>query len=612
MNAQSTRRKSAPAGIGDVPLSALPLPMAVLYPDRSIMHATAAFERLVGAEILIDPNLTIDQVLDFVAVDAPMGASEKAYGIGGQWFRLQLEPCADYTLALLVDVTADYALLKRVKADFAARELLMKDAEVGVWRYDPDAEIYYFSSELSLGHEQSDAGVPLDVLQRIQHRDDREIDTAIRDRLTTQGGNAEAQMRYRDADGGWRYLRVLYRSGQKTPSGLFEMYGISQNVTALAQARDEAEEATASKSSFLASVSHEIRTPMNGIVGVLNLLRRENLSNEGADLLGEALACSDMLAQLINDVLDFSKMEAGKLEVSPTPTDPVAVMASVISLLHPQADAKRIYLKGRSEAVGWANIDPVRLRQCLFNVIGNAVKFTQRGGVEVRLEVIGEGLERKLRCEVQDTGAGIPAAAQATLFERFQQADSSTTRQHGGTGLGLAISRSLSRLMGGDMGFQSVEGEGSTFWFEFLAPAADAQIEQADSDADAGLAPLEGVRILLVDDNRTNRIIGVKSLQALGAEPETADSGPAAIAAVAESAYDLVLMDINMPGMDGMEATQRIRELGQAWADLPIIAMTANVMSHHRAAYRDAGMNGFIPKPFSPSELLAEIMRLAA
>src|SRR5258706_4363700 len=172
---------------------------------------------------------------------------------------------------------------------------------------------------------------------------------------------------------------------------------------ALTEARQLAESATASKSSFLASVSHKIRTPMNGIGGVLNLLKREGLSSEGRDLLGEALACSDMLSQLIDDVLDFSKMEAGKLEVTPVPTDPAAVMGSVVALLHPQADAKNLYLRASAEPVGWLNIDPVRLRQCLFNVIGNAVKFTESGGVEVRMRLGGDETNPRLRCEVEDT-----------------------------------------------------------------------------------------------------------------------------------------------------------------------------------------------------------------
>ena len=731
-------------------LNELTTPAALLSEAGEIVEPNAALCQLLGATAARLIGRSLADLLAQAADDSDAAAAHYhlARG-GGAWLRLDLQKLGQNlgqklgprVLAMLTDVGAERTTLEQLRSACATRDGLMHDAEVGTWRYDPDAELYYFSSELTQGYEDAAPAVNLATMALIQHPDDIAKDAMIRERITHEGGVAVEEIRYLSPQGGWRHLRVHYRAGARTASGLYEMCGLSQDVTPLAQARDDAnvnaqrlklaltaagagvfeydyvqqrfwfsselekitgpealagltnpaslfhpddqaevirlsaafndgahnavaearlsrpagilwvqlyfevergadgqpvrgvglmldidahkrqelalgearqvaEAATAAKSSFLASVSHEIRTPMNGIVGVLNLLKREDLSAEGRDLLEEALGCSDMLSQLINDVLDFSKIEAGKLELAPAATDPAAVVEGVLNLLRPQTDAKDLYLRSRCDLpAGYCAIDPVRLRQCLFNVIGNAVKFTQAGGVEVRLSYIGEGALRRLRCEVEDTGIGVPAQARASLFDRFQQADSGTTRRFGGTGLGLAISRSLARMMGGDLDFESREGRGSTFWFEVMAPPAQAPAERRAHDFSD--APLAGLRVLVVDDNRTNRIIGTKSLEALGAWASAVDSGLAAIEAAGQEDFDLILMDVNMPGMDGLEATRRIRALGGRAAAIPVIALTADVMDHHQNAYLAAGLNGVVPKPFSPAQLLAEIGRVA-
>jgi CheY-like chemotaxis protein len=248
--------------------------------------------------------------------------------------------------------------------------------------------------------------------------------------------------------------------------------------------------------------------------------------------------------------------------------------------------------------------DPVRLRQALFNLIGNAVKFTESGGVIVRLRQF----PGRLRFEVEDTGVGIPEGSQERVFERFDQGDASTTRRFGGSGLGLSITRKLAQMLGGDVGFTSQEGVGSTFWLEVAAEAAHAEIV---STAAPG-AVLDGLRVLVVEDNPTNRMIATKLLEQLGAEVETAPDGYLGVEAAARGGFDVILMDVQMPGIDGLEAARRIRALGPPISQIPIVALTANVLAHQRSAYLDAGMDGVVGKPISPGALLAEIARLCA
>jgi PAS domain S-box-containing protein len=366
-----------------------------------------------------------------------------------------------------------------------------------------------------------------------------------------------------------------------------------------------AEQASEAKASFLANMSHEIRTPMNGVLGVLHLLRREALSDDGQKLLEEAVACGHMLSELLNDVLDFSKIEAGRLELSPEPAQPDEIVGGVLRLLQPQADGKALPLRFEPGLDGgWYAVDPVRLRQTLFNLVGNAVKFTESGGVTVRSFSPAPG---RLRFEIADTGVGYADAAQAGLFQRFTQADASTTRRFGGSGLGLSITKRLAELMGGDVDFASAPGVGSTFWIEIEAPPAQPPLDAAAQDAPW----LEGLRVLVVEDNATNRMIAAKLLENLGAAVETAENGETGVAAAARGGFDLVLMDIQMPDIDGLEATRRIRALGGPAAATPIVALTANVLSHQSQTYLAAGMNGVVGKPIVPAVLLAEIARIA-
>ena len=441
------------------------------------------------------------------------------------------------------------------------------------------------------------------------------VDAAVAVMHASPGLPLAFTVRFQHKDGHWLWLqvsaRMIYESGEAV--GVIHVSrDITQQVItkqALQDAKAEAEAANQAKAEFLANISHEIRTPMNGVLGALQLLDNEPISPQGRELMRRANDCGRMLSQLLNDVLDFSKIEAGQLELSPEPTAPAEALRSVVTLLEPDARAKGIEL--RTEIVGeglWIEADPLRLRQAIFNLLGNAIKFTAQGHVTARLTLTeGDGRHRGMRLEVQDTGIGISPANQARLFERFRQAESSTARRFGGTGLGLSITRALVRMMGGEMGFESREGEGSTFWITASAPAA----EPAGLEADLG-GVLEGLRVLLVEDNPTNRLVARTMLVRLGATVDEAEDGVTGVKAARSGAFDLILMDIQMPHMDGIEATRAIRGLDGPAARVPILGLTANVMVHQRAAYIAAGMDGVVAKPISAALLLGEIARLMA
>jgi PAS domain S-box-containing protein len=443
------------------------------------------------------------------------------------------------------------------------------------------------------------------------HPDDAEaIEQAIHD---TRDGAGRMEWRLIRPDGEIRWVETNAKAHFDESGAISRVVGLiadaddrKRQELALIEAERNALAAGEAKAQFLANMSHEIRTPMNGVLGILRLLHAEPLTEEGRSMVAQAEACGQMLAQILDDVIDLSKIDAGRLELAPEPVDAAQVLMSVADLLRAQAEAKGITFNVRvGGADGWAMIDPIRLRQALFNLIGNAIKFTAKGQVEARLFVSDAPEGKRLRFEVEDSGIGIPAAAQGALFQRFQQADGSTARQFGGSGLGLVITRSLAEMMGGEVGFESVEGHGSTFWLDVLAATADP----AEAAAVEQLPSLAGVDILLVEDNPTNRLVATKILEGLGASVTTAEDGVEAVDAVMGRTFDLVLMDVQMPRMDGVQATRRIRAMPQGQG-LPIVGLTANVMLHQWKAYREAGMDGVASKPISPRALLTEIGRV--
>jgi signal transduction histidine kinase/FixJ family two-component response regulator/HPt (histidine-containing phosphotransfer) domain-containing protein len=392
--------------------------------------------------------------------------------------------------------------------------------------------------------------------------------------------------------------------GRKITNTTFEMLKIQGDLAHIARVAETANQA---KSEFLAMMSHEIRTPMTGVLAMVDFLKETTLQPEQQQSLETISECSRTLLNTLNDILDISKIEAGKLTFNPVNFDFHGTLMNSFKILKPYAEKKRITLELVIDPAvpRHAFGDPSRLQQVVMNLVNNAIKFTQKGGVSMRTTFPGE----RLRVEVQDTGIGISERHIKRLFRKFSQADSSITRKFGGSGLGLSISKQIIEMMGGIIGVASQKDKGSVFWFElpYHAPAEGSKLPQQPHAVSA----VPPQRILVVEDNELNQAIVTRMLTKKGHSVALAVDGESALQMVGTDPYDFILMDCSLPGRSGIEVTQDIKRLGPVCASIPVIGLTANAMEDNIRRCREAGMVEVVAKPFSSQQLYQAIARHA-
>ncbi|MDP3736507.1 MAG: ATP-binding protein [Hyphomonadaceae bacterium] len=508
-------------------------------------------------------------------------------------------------------------------------EFAIQSAGDGYFEFNLDTRHYSPDPSLEklLNFDAGQKG--LDVLRSRTHPDD--VDELFANMIAAREGRLDSwnqDVRTKVASGEFRWMhlraRVLDDKKQKTRVLLGTLVDLTDRKRLeeeLRAAKESAEASSRAKSQFLANMSHEIRTPLNGVLGMAQALETDELAPSHKEKVAIILDSGKSLMALLNDVLDLTKIEAGKLEISAVPGDFLHTMKRTRQLFQAQAEDKGIdlFVRYDSNFPQRLSYDPVRVRQCVSNLLSNAIKFTTKGRVEVGISAKALGGEAHQVCvEISDTGIGMNEETVGRLFTVFTQADGATTRKFGGSGLGLAISRQLARMMGGDIIVESTQGKGSVFRFTFRAQQAAAAAEPAPSRSTPAEAPrsrsLRGTRVLLTDDNAINRQVIKLFLAPQGCDITEATNGKEALDRLSSGEFDLVLLDVHMPVMDGKEAIVRIRHIAK-FADLPVIALTADAMTGDRERYIALGMTDYVSKPVDQRELIAKmhtVLKLAA
>lgn len=538
---------------------------------------------------------------------------------------------------LITGVIVDLSDHERAEAEARVAEarwkVALESTDDGVWDWDVSEGVAHGSRRLYelLGLAPSRHGLALSDWNGLIHADDRARTQAALDaHLSGRTDRYVSEYRVCWPDGTVRWLlargRVIARDANARP---LRVVGTCTDITdrqeaqqTMEYAREQAEQAARSKSDFLAMMSHELRTPMNGVLGMANLLGSTPLTAEQREYLDMIGRSGHALLRLIDDILDFSKIEAGRVVLEQVPCDLAAIVGEVVTMLRVPAHTRGLSLDSVVAPGTPTGIvsDPGRLRQVLFNLVGNAIKFTEVGSVHVHLGCDGLHDGRAtLRIVVEDTGIGIPDDKQRFLFEKFTQADASTTRRFGGTGLGLAISKGLVEGLGGSIGVSSRVGQGSRFWFTVTAPVATTSpptpaatpraAPAQGGDAVHAAPPADGPRVLVAEDNPVNQRVAVRMLEKLGFGVDVAPDGLEAVRMVAATSYVAVLMDCHMPNMDGFEATRAIRDRLPSERRPPILALTAAGAGHERERCLAVGMDDYLKKPVQLHQLRAMLAR---
>ena len=630
------------------------IPDCVFFKDthHRFIRVNHAETELLGVSSVLDViGRRIDQILpdrDATSIHAQenhimssgetlVGEEELVTAADGRqlWMAITRAPLLNATGQVIgtLGIRRDVTLRKRAEEEVRTSEQRFRSyftlGVVGKAVFGPDGAIHevndYLCTILGYSPEELQNKPYFELTKKADLRAEKEAFDAV---CRGESDDFTIEKRILRKDGGQLHVisavRALRREDGMIDHCIANVLDISERKTMeedLARAKERAEAATRAKGQFLATMSHEIRTPLNAIIGMSRLLSESELAPEDKTHAEIIHTSSETLLSIVDDVLDFSKIEAGHLELEQVPFDPQFIANSCVQMLALKAGEKGLEMETNfgpglpTQVIG----DPARLRQILGNLLNNAVKFTEKGTITVNVTLEDQDVGNVLlRFEVIDTGIGIPEERRNRLFKSFSQVDASTSRNFGGTGLGLVISKQLAELMGGTADFESQVGEGSTFWFTALfGKCTDEESTETDQKVRDTVAKKEMLsaaetQILLVEDNRVNQKVAKAILRKLGFKADIAENGLKALKALAEKDYHIVLMDVQMPEMDGLEATQRIRA-GQdnvRNADIPIIAMTAHAFREDRDRCLKAGMQDYVTKPIRPEQLSKAIHNL--